>query len=168
MKKMILTKTLKFLLFAVLALSMGVACSKDDMPEEKLELPGTKWKLADIRNLATGELRTLEPHRPDGQFESFSFTFEDDTIGRGRSCTNGMFVNIKGTTHGRYLGIMTMVYEGTGDCYYFSDVLPLVDDCFFEKDQLIFAYTQDDVRYHLRFKQVKDGPEVENPLTDLP
>jgi hypothetical protein len=134
---------------------MGTACSEKDTLKEKQELTGTKWRLADIRNLATGELRTLEPHHPDGQFESFSFTFENDTLGYGRSCVNGMLVNIKGT-NGSYLGCMTEVYEGTADCIYFSDVLRLVDDCFFEKDLLIFAYTQDNVRYHLQFKQLKE------------
>jgi hypothetical protein len=154
-------KTLKILLIALLALNMGMTCSKNDASEKRqdlasLKLTGTKWKLAGIRNLATGELRTLEPYRPDGQFESFSFTFEDDTLGHGRSCGNVMYVNIKGTTNGHYLGIMTLAGEPTDDCYYFNDSTRLVDDCFYEKDRLIFAYTQDNVRYHLQFKQVKE------------
>ncbi|MDR1120197.1 MAG: hypothetical protein LBM08_04695 [Dysgonamonadaceae bacterium] len=149
-------KTLKIFLSTLLALSMVMACAENDTPKEQPELSGTKWKLAGIRNLATGELRTLEPYHSNGLYEKecFSFTFEDDTLAYGLSCTNGMLVDIKGT-NGIYLGCMTEVYEGTADCIYFSDVLYLVDDCFFEKDQLIFAYTQDNVRYHLQFKQVK-------------
>jgi hypothetical protein len=128
--------------------------------EEKRELTGTKWKLADIRNLATNELRTLDPYH-HGRYDnkSFSFTFEDDTTGWGWTCGNQMDVNIKGTSkssNGRYLYTGTEAYEGTADCIYFSDVIHLVDDCFFKEDQLIFAYTQDDVRYHLQFKQVKE------------
>jgi hypothetical protein len=149
-------KTLKFL-FALLVLSMVTACAGNDTPEEKRKLTGTKWKLEDIRNLATGELRMLEPHHPNSLYETecFSFTFENDTIGRGHSCTNGMHVNIKGT-NGGYLGLMTYIGEGTDDCHYFSDILHLVDGCFFKEDQLIFTYTQDNVRYHLQFKQVKE------------
>jgi hypothetical protein len=163
-------KTLKFLIFAVLALSMGMTCSKDDASEERqdlasLKLTGTKWKLADIRNIATGELRTLDSHRPnDYEKECFSFTFENDTLGYGRACVNGMLVNIKGT-NGSYLGCMTEARDVTVDCRYFSDVLYLVDDCFFEKDLLIFAYTQDNVRYHLQFKQVMVSACAEKPET---
>jgi hypothetical protein len=153
-------KTLKFLLITLLAVSMVTACSEKDTPQEKRELTGTKWKLSDIRNLATGELRTLEslpPIEPIGSHyeeECFSFTFENDTVGYGRTCGNAMYVNIKGT-NGAYLGCMTEVGEVTGDCYYFSDILYFVDECFFKEDQLIFAYTQDNVRYHLQFKQDK-------------
>jgi hypothetical protein len=121
---------------------------------DEMKLTGTQWKLTDIRNLATDELKTLEPH---SRFENecFSFTFKNDTAGFGRSCTNLIGVNIKGT-NGRYLGCMTAVYEGTDDCIYFSDILRLIDDCFFKEDLLIFAYTQDNVRYYLQFKQVKE------------
>jgi hypothetical protein len=152
-------KILKIFLFTVLALSMVMACAENDTPEEKRELTGTKWKLAGIRNLATGELRMLEPLPPIKSVgslyekECFSFIFENDTIGRGRACANGMYVNIKGT-NGSYLGCMTEIGDVTADCRYFTDVLYFVDDCFFEKDLLIFAYTQDNVRYHLQFKQV--------------
>jgi hypothetical protein len=161
-------KTLKFL-FAALALLMCTACTENNAPEEKPALTATKWKLSDIRNLATGEARTLEPFKHSGGIEEecYAFKFENDTVAYGRSCTNGMYVNIKGT-NGRYLGIMTKVYEVTDDCIYFADITRLVDECFFKEDQLIFAYTQDDVRYHLQFRQVKDGQEIENPLEDLP
>ncbi|MDR1341967.1 MAG: hypothetical protein LBK18_01780 [Prevotellaceae bacterium] len=150
-------KTLKFFLFSMLVLSMGTACSEKDTPEEKQELTGTKWKLANIRNLATGELRTLDASSPSGKKEEeyFSFTFENDTTGSGRSCANHMYVNIK-SSDGRYLYITTEIADVTDDCRYFTGILPLVDDCFFEKDLLIFAYTQDDVRYQLQFKQVKE------------
>jgi hypothetical protein len=86
--------------------------------------------------------------------ECFIFTFADDTLAYGRSCSNGLLVNVKGTTSGRYLNIMTMVGEVTDDCWYFHDITRLVDNCFYEKERLIFAYTQDGVRYHLRFKEV--------------
>jgi hypothetical protein len=154
-------KTLKFLLFAALTLSMGMACSGDDDSDDKVKLTGTRWKLANIRNTVTGELRILEPRppvQPIGDYyekESFSFTFDTDTAGVGRSCTNQLYVNIK-ATKGSYLGCMTEVHEGTDDCIYFSNVLYWVDECFFKEDMLIFAYTQDNIRYHLQFKQVKE------------
>jgi hypothetical protein len=133
-------------------------------PFSEVELPkltGTGWQLVNIRNLATGELRTLEPLPPiepignHYEKECFSFTFYNDTVGYGRTCGNAMYVNIKGT-NGAYLACMTEVGEVTDDCIYFSDILRLVDECFFKEDQLIFAYTQDNVRYHLQFKQVKE------------
>jgi hypothetical protein len=147
----------KFFLFAMLALNMNMACSEDDTPEQPSELASTKWKLANIRNLATSELRTLEPFRHSGKNEEecYTFTFKTDTTGYGRSCANLIGVNIKGT-NGYYLHVMTLVYEGKDDCIYFSDVLHLVDECFFKEGQLIFAYTQDNIRYHLQFKQVKE------------
>ncbi|MDR0733115.1 MAG: hypothetical protein LBF08_03515 [Dysgonamonadaceae bacterium] len=155
-------KTLKFI-FALLALSMGMACSEKDALElnNEIKLTGTKWKLADIHNFATGELKTLEPRPPiepigsHYERESFSFTFDTDTTGLGRSCTNLIYVNIKGT-NGSYLGCMTEISEVTDDCIYFSNILHLVDECFFKEDVLLFAYTQDNVRYHLQFKQVKE------------
>jgi hypothetical protein len=48
-------KTLKFLLLALLAVSMVTACSENDTPEEKRELTGTKWKLAALVDIQTGE-----------------------------------------------------------------------------------------------------------------
>jgi hypothetical protein len=138
---------------------MAAACSSEYPSEEgpdlmSLHLSGTKWQLEDIRNLKTGKSRTLEPHaRIEG---SYSFTFKDDTLAYGRSCTNSMYVDVKGTATGHYLGIMSMVYEGTDDCIYFQDITRLVDNSFYEKERLIFAYTQNKVRYHLRFKQVTE------------
>jgi hypothetical protein len=132
------------------------------LPEVELpKLAGTGWKLANIRNTATGELRTLEPpppFKPDGDNcgeRYFFFIFQNDTVGFGRSCANLISVYIKGRK-GSYLGCMTEALDPPGDCYYFSAILGLVDECFFEEDVLIFAYTQDNVRYHLQFKQVKE------------
>jgi hypothetical protein len=154
-------KTLKFLIFAALALGMTAACSTDYPSEEGLDLmtlhlSGTKWQLEDIHNLKTGKSRILEPlpsTNPNYERECYTFTFRDDTIAYGRSCVNALYVNVKGP-EGAYLGCMTEVGEPKGDCHYFSDVLRLVDNCFYEKERLIFAYTQDGVRYHLRFKEV--------------
>ncbi|MDR0763303.1 MAG: fibroblast growth factor [Bacteroidales bacterium] len=149
-------KMLKIFLLTAFALAMGMACSEKNTLEQD-KLTGTKWKLAGIRNLTTDELRILEPWTLSGmgEKECYIFTFENDTVGFGTSCRNLIRVDIKGTS-GIYIGCMTEASEGTDDCIYFSDVLRLLDECFFKENQLIFAYTQDNVRYHLQFKQVKE------------
>jgi hypothetical protein len=122
-----------------------------------VKLSGTKWRLAGILNVETGELKTLEPYNiktGNDCEDCYTLAFDTDTTALGRSCGNLIHATTKKTAAGFYIGNATEVYE-TGDCGLFLEVLMLVDDCFFEENQLIFAYTQDKVRYYLTYKRVE-------------
>jgi hypothetical protein len=165
------TKILSLFLFGILLSLWG--CSNDgDLSKDNdtassntkenentdiSSLVDTKWKLAGIMNVETGELKTLEPYniKTENDCEDcYTLTFDTDTTAWGRSCANIIQAFTKKTAAGFYMGICTYVYE-TGDCGLFLEVLPLVDDCFFEENLLIFAYTQDKVRYYLTYKRAE-------------
>jgi hypothetical protein len=136
-----------------------IGCSNDsDLSKESIvdvKLSGTKWKLAGILNVETGELKTLEAYHPITDCEDcYTLTFDTDTTAWGRSCANRIHATTKKTAAGFYMGTATFVYE-TGDCGLFLDVLMLVDDYFLRENQLIFAYTRDEVRYYLTYKRVE-------------
>jgi hypothetical protein len=123
-----------------------------------ISLADTQWNLEGISNVKTGELRVLKSHNETDCENCYTLRFETDTTGFGRSCVNALSFNINGyknrTNRIDYIGVMTYVYEIGGDCGLFIEALPLIDDCFFNDNRLIFAYTQANIRYHLIYKKL--------------
>ena len=132
---------------------MSFGCSNGDD-----SLVGIQWKLKGILNVETGELIVLKSHRETDCDRCYTLRFETDSTGFGYSCANGLHFNINGFVNSSdrtdYIGVMTDVLDPPGDCSLFIEVLPMIDDCFFCDYQLIFAYMQDKIRYHLVYKKL--------------
>jgi hypothetical protein len=109
-------KTLKFLVFAVLALGMAAACSGDKLPQEAPltgegpELSGTKWKLAALVNAQTRASKELEPK---GCGECYTIEFVSDTKAVGKSVMNELIFVV--TPSSINPPGMTKIWDGEGN-----------------------------------------------------
>jgi hypothetical protein len=146
-------KTLKFLIFAMLALSMSIACSESVAPEEKPELTGTQWKLAALVDMQTRE--SIEPD-PKECNKCYTLEFDSDTTATGQSILNELRFIV--TSSNIKMLEMTEIWDGeNNNVDLFYDALLTIDTYEYSRDELKIYY--DEGRYYLLYYRIFDGME---------
>jgi hypothetical protein len=146
-------KTLKYLLFAVLVLSTITACSGDNMSEREtddlaeqdllesglnneMKLTGTKWKLAALVDVQTGE--SIEPEPKDCK-KCYTLEFDSDTTAIGKSVMNEILLLI--TPSKVRFGITKIDDNINNNVNLFYDALKILDTIYeYSKNELKFYY----------------------------
>jgi hypothetical protein len=140
-------KTLKSVTFAALALSIGTTCSGDQLPEEKLELPGTQWKLSALVNLQAHTSVELEPKACD---KCYTIEFVSDTKAIGKSVMNELIFAVtpsKITPPG-----MTKIWDGEGnDAHLFYEAIQTIGAYTYDRNELKIYY---DTYNYLSYKRL--------------
>ncbi|MDR1526532.1 MAG: hypothetical protein LBS46_02540, partial [Dysgonamonadaceae bacterium] len=136
-------KTLKYLLFAVLALSISMACSEDvvsgtDISDDETGLTGTKWQLAAFIDVQTRE--SIEPEPKDCN-RCYTLEFDSDTTATGKSALNTLHFIVTPSTI--EMSLMTEIgdsHYGNVDLYY--EALQTLDTYECNKDELKIYYAE--------------------------
>ena len=137
------------ILFALTVVFGG--CEKAAVKEEKLiseetgtgeeesetfALQGTKWKLAGLMDVETGDLRELEPKDCE---ECFTFYFYTDSTAQGKSTINWLRLSLSPVVE---INILTCVLDAPdGDIY--TNTLTLINAYTVNKDSLKLYYNDD-------------------------
>jgi predicted nucleic-acid-binding Zn-ribbon protein len=150
-------KTLKFLIFAVLALSMAVACSGDKLSGQGTEmeaplqdgestLTGTQWKLAALVDVQTREFIELEPKRCN---KCYTIEFVSDTKAIGKSVMNELIFVV--TPSKITMSAMTKIGDSdNNDAGLFYDALQTIDAYEYNESELKIYY--DNKNKYLSYK----------------
>jgi len=115
------------------------------MIEIPITLQGTKWKLAGIVEVQTGEMKELEPKKCS---ECYTFTFDTDSTAVGQTVSNDLFVWLRPV-----LSVASYSKAGElGDGYLFLNIIKTIISYELNKNELKFYY--DDGKNYLLFKQI--------------
>jgi hypothetical protein len=141
-------KTLRFLVFAVLALGMVVGCSKDEGLQEKPELTGTQWKLSALVNVQTGGLIEPEPKACD---KCYTLAFDSDSTATGQSVLNRLHFSVTPSNIEMYM--MTEMWDGeNNNVALFYDALLTIDAYEYNNRELKIYY--DNRSKYLSYKRL--------------
>jgi len=83
-------------------------------------LQGTKWKLVGLIDVETGSLKEFAPKYNNN---CYWFTFENDSLARGRSTGNRIGLMLRPSC---FITLETLAGEGTDDGFVFTDAFPLI------------------------------------------
>jgi hypothetical protein len=149
--------TLCIIVTSLFILSAGCADNEKENEDENeiVSLTGTKWELAGIVDVQTGELKELEPKDCD---YCYTLEFDSDSTATGFSAGNKIKVCLLqsciSTGAPAIIGLMTFVHDGEiGDARLFNDAIYIVDSYSVEKNGMKFFYNNK--RNYLLFKLVE-------------
>jgi hypothetical protein len=138
----------KILSFVAILLVMVSAftCGKEK-ENEITSLEGTKWKLAGIVDMQTGEMTELEPKDCE---QCYMLVFDTDSTAWGKSVINDIYVDLSKP----FMTVPTYAYDHkNGDVQLFYDTMGSIGSYKVEKNQLKFFYNSN--KNYLLFKRIK-------------
>jgi hypothetical protein len=150
--------TVATLCIVLMVLFLTTGCEKPHL-NDTIQLQGTKWKLAGIVDVQTGELTVLEPANCT---ECYTLTFDTDSTMSGHSTANDLILEIVTMSSNPGLNICTISRIGMltkinerGDGSLYLDILYCVNSYIQEDSNLKFFYTKDNKTSYLLFKSVE-------------